>query len=143
QARPHHQAALRANPKKPGYRQFYRNNVWNLAISHLGLADHARLAATADELARLRYDPANDTYKAASDLSLCVTLVDKDTRLDDAKRKELATDYADRAMTLLKQAVAHGYKDAAQMRRDPDLRPLRTREDFRKLLAALERKPNE
>jgi hypothetical protein len=45
---------------------------------------------------------------------------------------------ADHAMTLLKQAVAKGYKDAAHMRRDRDLDALRERDDFKKLLAELE-----
>jgi hypothetical protein len=46
--------------------------------------------------------------------------------------------YADRAMELLQAAVQAGYKDAARMRVDPDLDPLREREDFKKLLADLE-----
>jgi hypothetical protein len=44
---------------------------------------------------------------------------------------------ADRAMTWLKQAVAAGYKDSAQLARDTDLDALRGREDFQKLLADL------
>jgi tetratricopeptide (TPR) repeat protein len=47
-------------------------------------------------------------------------------------------EYADRAMELLHRAVKAGWKDAAQMRKDTDLDSLRTREDFRELLAALE-----
>jgi tetratricopeptide (TPR) repeat protein len=54
----------------------------------------------------------------------------------DAANREA---YAARAVELLRQAVAKGWKDAAQMRKDTDLDPLRTREDFRQLLASLER----
>ena len=43
-------------------------------------------------------------------------------------------------MALLKQAVAKGYKDAAHMKKDKDLDPLREREDFKQLLAELEKK---
>jgi hypothetical protein len=50
----------------------------------------------------------------------------------------LAKSYAARALDLLRQAVARGYKDAALMKKDPDLDPLRQRDDYRKLLAEVE-----
>lgn len=40
---------------------------------------------------------------------------------------------------MLKAAVAKGYKDAAHMKKDPDLDPLRGREDFKELLAEAEK----
>ena len=49
-------------------------------------------------------------------------------------------EYADRAMELLHKAVKAGYKDAAHMKKDTDLDPLRDREDFKKLIAELEKK---
>ena len=49
--------------------------------------------------------------------------------------------YADRAMELLQKAVHAGYKNAAHLTKDPDLAALRDREDFKKLLAGLGRKP--
>ncbi len=49
-------------------------------------------------------------------------------------------EYADRAMELLHIAVKAGYKDAAHMKKDTDLDPLREREDFKKLIAELETK---
>jgi tetratricopeptide (TPR) repeat protein len=143
EARPHHLAALKVNPKHPAYREFYRNNLRVLADCRLRLADHARLAATADEVARFGSNPANDAYAAARFLGHCVTLADKDAQLDEAKRKELAKSYADGALAQLRQAVAHGYKDAARMKREPALEPLRAREEFRKLVADLEGKPKE
>jgi hypothetical protein len=51
-----------------------------------------------------------------------------------------ALQYADRAVELLQKAVKAGYKDTAHMKKDPDLDPLRDREDFKKLLAELEAK---
>jgi hypothetical protein len=41
---------------------------------------------------------------------------------------------------MLRDAVAKGYKDAAHMKKDSDLDPLRKRDDFQKLLAELEGK---
>ncbi len=48
--------------------------------------------------------------------------------------------YAARAVDLLRQAVAEGYKDVAHLRKDPDLDALRQRADFKKLLSELEAK---
>src|SRR5262249_12249687 len=137
EARPHHQAALTANPKHPAYRNYYRNHLWVLADCRAGQADHARLATAAEELARFGFDPATDTSNAACYLCRCVTLAGQDAQLAEARRKELARGYADRALELLRQAVAHGYKDAAHMKKDSDLEPLRGREEFKKLLAEL------
>jgi hypothetical protein len=104
------------------------------------LGDHARAAATADELAGFGYDPAGDCYDAACFQCRAGTLAAKDARLAEARRKVLASSYADRALALLRQAVAHGYDDAAHMKQDTDLEPLRGRDDFKKLLGDLEAK---
>jgi hypothetical protein len=50
-------------------------------------------------------------------------------------------DYSDRAMELLRKAVKAGYNDAAHIKQDTDLDPLRDRDDFKNLLAELEAKP--
>jgi serine/threonine protein kinase/tetratricopeptide (TPR) repeat protein len=143
EARPHHQAALKVNPENRTYRQFYRNNLLNLALSQVGQADHARAATTAEELSHCGFDAANDTYTAARFFCRCVTLAGKDPQLGLTERKELAQHYADRAMALLRRAVARGYQNAAQMRQDPELEPLRAREEYRKLLTELEGKAKE
>jgi hypothetical protein len=67
-------------------------------------------------------------------LARCVSL-ERDTALSEAERKERAEAYAARAMATLRQAVQNGFKDAAHMKKDPDLDPLRPRADFQKLLA--------
>src|SRR5262249_2154170 len=61
-------------------------------------------------------------------------------QLPAAKRTELAKSYGDRAMETLRQAVAKGYKDAANLKKEKALDPLRSRDDFKKLLAELEKK---
>jgi serine/threonine protein kinase/tetratricopeptide (TPR) repeat protein len=143
QARPHHQAALKASPNNPLYRRFYHSHLQTLAMCYLGLGDHARLAATADQVLRFGYDPATDTLVAASLLGSCLTLADKDARLTAARRKELTQSYTDQALALIRQAVERDYMDAAHLKQDPNLEPLRAREEFRKLLGELERKKKE
>jgi eukaryotic-like serine/threonine-protein kinase len=143
QAGSHLQAALEASPKDPTARRFRRDHLRVTAQCYAGLADHARLAATADELARFGYDPMNDNYLAACMLCSCVVLAEKDAQLAEVRRKELARGYADRALALLRQAVAHGYQDVARLREDPNLQPVRAREEFRKLLDEMEGKTKE
>jgi tetratricopeptide (TPR) repeat protein len=137
-ARPHHEAALRADPRNIKYRRFYCNNLLALSVSLLGLGDHAAAAETASKLAQCTFDPRADSYDSGCLLSRCIPLGEKDTRLSESKRKELVKTYADQAMDRLRQAVKAGWKDAAHMKKDTDLDPLRGREDFQKLLAELE-----
>jgi len=70
-AGPHIQDALKARPSDAGFRQSYRDHLAAIAQSRLGLADHARLAATAEDLARCACDPAKDSYDAAALLGHC------------------------------------------------------------------------
>ena len=64
----------------------------------------------------------------------------KHDKLDDKQRKEAVQFYGDAAMKLLHDAVSKGWKDAAHMKKDTNLNPLRPREDFQKLVAELEGK---
>ncbi len=61
--------------------------------------------------------------------------------LASAKVADKKKEYADRAMELLQQAVKVGWNDLEQTANDTALDPLRDREDFKKLLADLGRKP--
>jgi hypothetical protein len=69
-----------------------------------------------------------------------VPLAKGDSKLTACQRQERAQIYADRAMATLWQAVQNGYKDAAHMKKDTDLDPLRARGDFQKLVKKLEGK---
>ncbi len=59
------------------------------------------------------------------------------------ERKSVKTRYADRAMELLRQAVAKGYRNPDTIKNDHDLDSLRVRKDFQELLADLEAKTKE
>jgi hypothetical protein len=137
-AAPHHAAALKAAPRNVIYRRFFRNNLTALLESLLALGDHAAAAQAARKLTALAFEPSGDTYDAACAFARCGPLALKDASLPESKRQELARSYADEAMALLRQAVARGWKDAAHMQQDPDLNPLRNRDDFKKLIADLE-----
>jgi serine/threonine-protein kinase len=136
---PHHQAALKANPRHPRYRLFFRNDLQSLAEAQVHLGAYAEAAAAADRLAENAVEPPKDLYNAACCLSRCAPLAAKDEKLPEARRRELAKEYADRALARLRQALGKGFRDAALMRKDPDLDPLRQRDDFKELLADLEK----
>jgi serine/threonine-protein kinase len=137
-AEPYLHKALEANPRDPFYRAVLRDCRQELAATLLDLGEHAGAAEAAADLARVAADPAGDAYKAAGFFARCVPLAGKDAKLPEAQRKELAQSYGDRALEALRQALAKGYKDAAHMKKDPDLDPLRGRDDFKKLLGELE-----
>ena len=56
---------------------------------------------------------------------------------DDAKQRE---EDAKLAIAALRQAVRLGFKDANRMNKDDDLKALRERDDFKKLVAELEKR---
>ena len=109
-----------------------------LTQSCAGQGDRPAALAAAAKLRDLGWDPATDAFVAAWTLARCVAIVEKDDKLDEAKRRAEMQFYADQAMAMLRDAVAKGYKNAEHMKTDKDLDPLREREDFKKVVAELE-----
>jgi hypothetical protein len=140
EGRPHHLAALTANPRHPTYRQVYRIHLMVLTAAHAGLPEREDAVRTAETCRDLGWNAPADAYNAACFLSLCVPIVAKHDKLDATQRKEAAQFYGDAAMKLLRDAVSKGYKDVAHVKKDTDLDPLRQRDDFRTLVAELEGK---
>jgi serine/threonine-protein kinase len=133
----HHQAALKANPQNPIYRLVFRNDRIILTSVLAGLGDHAAAQQTAEQLAALGWDPAEDAYAAARAMAQCAAVLEKDTKLREAQGQELVQSYTEQALALLRQAIRNGYHDASHMNKDPDLHPLRARPEFQKLLQEL------
>jgi serine/threonine-protein kinase len=100
------------------------------ANSRLRAGQVAEAVAEVEELTKSSKWTAAQWYGFA-----CVYAVSSG-KLTDTKQE-----HADRAMTLLNQAVRAGYKDAAHLRKDTDLDPIRGRDDFKKLLADLHARP--
>jgi serine/threonine protein kinase/tetratricopeptide (TPR) repeat protein len=134
----HADKAVEANPQNPGYRTNLWVNCVVLAQTNVELGDHAAAAAVAFHLMETPKNSMPNSHDAACFLSRCVPLAAQDKQLTEAKRKELAQTYADRAMAALRQAIKNGFRDAAHMKQNPDLNALRGREDFKKLMAELE-----
>ena len=101
------------------------------------VGDPAGCRATAEMWEKLNRTDADNLYTAARFRAVAAGVQAKKPGADAAR---LAKDDADRAMEWLQKAVQAGYKDAAHMKKDADLDPLRARADFKKLLAELEKK---
>jgi serine/threonine-protein kinase len=106
------------------------------ALTLVQLGEHIRAAAEAEDLAQAKGLTARNFYDAARVHARVSAAVGKDTAQPPAER------HAARAVELLAQARAAGFfKDRAnveQAKKDPDLDPLRGREDFKKFLGELE-----
>src|SRR5262249_25584413 len=103
------------------------------ALTLARLKDHAQATREASVVADLKgsIDPAF-FYVAARVHALSAAAVHGNA--------PLAEQYAARAVEFLRQAFAKGYKDTDHLKKDPDLDALRKRDDFQKLLAAVEAK---
>jgi hypothetical protein len=104
-----------------------------LVISRLVIADslarageHVQATAEAEALAAAADATADTLYKSA-----CVLAVASAVAKDDAA---LPSRYAARAVAVLRQAFAKGFRNVADMLRDSDLAPLRRRADYFDLL---------
>jgi tetratricopeptide (TPR) repeat protein/tRNA A-37 threonylcarbamoyl transferase component Bud32 len=140
EGRPHHLVALKANPRHPNFRQFYRDHLNVLTTAHAALLEPEKAVRTAETCRNLGWDAPADAYDATCFLCQCIPIVAKHEKLDAEQRKVAALFYSDAAMKLLLEAVSKGYKDVPHMKTDTDLENLRQREDFQKLVAELEGK---
>jgi hypothetical protein len=106
----------------------------------LAQEDHVAAAARAADFRDLSPRSAHRAYSAARYLARCVQLAAQDTRLSPEKRKALAAAYGDRAVASLREAVRRGFADLSRLGSEQEFDPLQKREDFRQLLAELQRK---
>jgi hypothetical protein len=78
-------------------------------------------------------------FIAARVFSLSSDAVRQDARLSESEQNRLAEQYACRAIELLRQTQVTGFFEnparVIRLKKDPDLAPLRSREEFAKLVA--------
>jgi hypothetical protein len=91
------------------------------------------------EIVKLRPDNANELRNGAARLSACISLVGKDLPTLSVEQQAERQSYADQAMDLLRRAVSRGYKNAKSLKEGRDFEPLRSRDDFRALVAEVEK----
>jgi serine/threonine protein kinase/tetratricopeptide (TPR) repeat protein len=101
----------------------------------------AGLRQTVEQWEKLNRTDSDALYIAACFRALTGAALranDKSASANSTSPNRAADEEADRAMTWLKKAVAAGFKNVTHMKKDPDLDSLRSRDDFKKLMAELE-----
>jgi serine/threonine-protein kinase len=124
----HLRRAFDRAPGVPKFRMELRAAYLHLAFAlrMLGRAGEAEDAVR--ERGALGPEGPVDLYNDACQLALCIPCANPDVQ---------AQAFASEAMKTLRAAAAAGWRDAAQTSRDPDLAPLRDRDEFRRLLDEL------
>jgi tetratricopeptide (TPR) repeat protein len=108
------------------------------AVSLARAGDHVKAVADANALLQGYDVNGAELYNLACVCALALEAVEAAASKGKAESEKLKEQYAERALELLRQASAKGYKEIAHMKKDKDLDPLRQRQDFKKLIAELE-----
>ena len=93
---------------------------------------------TVEALEKLNRTDADSLYTSACFHAVCGNVIRAAAK--SAASSPGADAESDRAMALLKQAVAAGYRDTVTLNTDKDMDSLRTRDDFKKLIAGIGKK---
>ena len=99
--------------------------------------DAAGCRVTVEMLEKLKLTDGDSLYDAACMRAVTAAVICASDKSPTAAQD--AAVEAERAMAWLRQAVAAGYEDGEYMQKDNDLDALRDREDFKKLLAELQK----
>jgi serine/threonine protein kinase len=142
QAVVHQQAALRASPVNPAWRQHLWRHCLSLAniLVRLGLYREAVGAATDLPVVAPKPQFGQGEYEAAVVLSRCASLVRDDSQVRPERRVQLAEGYASLAVRYLAAAGRKGFATPQRVRGEPRFGVLRPREDFQNLMRAWEAK---
>jgi tetratricopeptide (TPR) repeat protein len=81
-----------------------------------------------------------DLYNLASAYALSSTVIDWAKARSQPERETLSGQLLDKAMEALRRSVAAGWSDAQQMEADDDLKPLRSRVEFQKVVKSIQKK---
>jgi tetratricopeptide (TPR) repeat protein len=105
------------------------------SIRAVGLLKAGRMAAAIEEAEKVA---KNARPRVLYNVARVYALASVPTKANPIS-PELQAKYAERAIALLRQAVAKGYKNVNEMKNDDDLKSLRPRDDFQKLLREMQK----
>jgi serine/threonine protein kinase len=127
-----HRLTCQQQPTIAQHRQWLGDRYLDQARVQRTLGQAAKAAATIRERQQLWPENPAELYRAACELALCIPAA--------GKKPPESCPIADQAMDALRQAIRHGFKDVERLQTNPELDPLRTRDDFKVLVAALAEK---
>jgi WD40 repeat protein/serine/threonine protein kinase/tetratricopeptide (TPR) repeat protein len=140
QAEEHARAAFTSSPANADFRSTLDGALRLRVQILIAEGEHESVPKRVAEFVETSGDPSNATYEAACSFALCVPLAQKDSKLPEAKRKELAKLYAEQSVTYLKQAIDKGWTNVTWMEQDKDFDSIRDRDDYKQLVAELHKK---
>ncbi len=111
-----------------------------LADSRLELADYQTAAKLAEKVSPICPDRWQECSQAARLLTRCVIACQKDGQLPESLQRENIEMFSRRSVEILRESNRRGSKEFDLIKTDPTLDVLRTREDFKRLLADLAEK---
>ena len=114
-----------------------------VAVQRGSYEDMADAAEALEEVARGRSAEPDNGQRyllAAARTVSCISLLSKMADLPAEEKASRSRAHADKAVELLKKAVAGGFRNAALLEHARDLAPLHGRPDFQKLVAELKKK---
>jgi serine/threonine protein kinase len=157
------QTAYEKEPRLLNTQRYLRNSYWNRAMTLEQLKKYREALSDFDKAVSLATQPELRLIRAARVNSLLLgnKITEAVTEVDELSKTppwravewslfarvyakagsggvENREQYLDRAMAMLHKAVESGYKNAAQLKQDNDLVPLRDRVDFKQLIQKLE-----
>jgi serine/threonine-protein kinase len=135
----HGERLARDYPGRPDYQDLLARLRALQACSLSRQGEHGRATVAAEAAAAGTLPGASVLYDAACAYALGSAVVRRDGKVGEGDRRRLEQQYASRAVELLRQAIAQGYKNVAHLKKDTDLDTLRGRDDFKELLAQLEK----
>jgi len=125
--------------------KFVHSNLYEVADLRLRYFEKAKNAqecrTTAELWEKQQRTDAVSLYEAAICRAVTAAVLLATDKSPEAAGK--ARDENDEAMVWLRKALAAGYQNVDDLKKDKDLDPLREREDFKKLLADVEAKHDE
>jgi len=128
------------HPAVVDYRKELLTCLECLGILHIRTGAAREAATVIAERAARDADNAAVLYSAANYLAQCVPLVGRGkTSLTDEERAQRQR-YADQVIDLLRQAIGRGFKDVERLNKERAFDPLRAQDEFKKLLAELQKK---
>jgi serine/threonine-protein kinase len=133
--------AFAAAPENPEYR-----HGLNVAYGALGEAEKRKgqpsaAAAALLERRSLWPEQPQELYRIAREQAQTAAAVGRGATDLSAEQQAERTLYLDQALETLRQAVAAGFRDAERLAAEADFAPLRSREDFKKLLPVAKTSP--
>ena len=126
--------ALKYNEKNPEARRYAYNHHWALAETYVALKKHSEAAQATDGLLHLRPRGWQPLHLAAGLFAQCVAVVEETAGVGDVEKEGLKRPYADRAIQLLREALAAGYRGAWSLYTEPEFHALRGHTEFQQLL---------